>query len=295
MSGRHSKPTQPTVNIAKIAVTGAVLGGGGLALAGHAAAASDDEWDRVAGCESGRNWAINTGNGYQGGLQFAPGTWASHGGGKYAPSAHMASREQQIAVAEHVLGAQGRGAWPVCGSGLSGSTPRDVPASATDESNDDAVDAEPAGNSEEPADPVQKFLADFVKQFQSPPPEAPAPPAEDLPPAPEAPAPEAPAPDAPAPEAPAPEAPAPEAPAPPAEDLPPAPEAPAPEAPAPEAPAPADKPAVVETAWTEEDSDAPAQPENGYQQQLLQAAQAQNVANNDALAAFAQQSGPQPA
>ena len=74
-SGRHRKPTTSAVIVAKIAFTGAVIGGGGLALAGQAGAATDGEWDQVARCESGGNWAINTGNGYQGGLQFSPGTW----------------------------------------------------------------------------------------------------------------------------------------------------------------------------------------------------------------------------
>ena len=129
MSGRHRKnkpATSSAANVAKIAFTGAVLGGGGLALAGHATAATDGEWDRVAGCESGGNWAINTGNGYQGGLQFSPGTWSGHGGGEYAPAANLASKDEQIAVAERVLASQGRGAWPVCGHGLSGATPRNV-------------------------------------------------------------------------------------------------------------------------------------------------------------------------
>ena len=125
-SGRHRKPTSSAKSVAKVAFTGAVIGSGGLALAGHAGAATDGEWDKVAGCESGGNWAINTGNGYQGGLQFSPGTWRSHGGGEYAPSAHLATKEEQIAVAERVLGTQGRGAWPVCGRGLSSSTPRNV-------------------------------------------------------------------------------------------------------------------------------------------------------------------------
>ncbi len=126
MSGRHRKPTQSSVNVAKIAFTGAVIGGGSIGLAGHASAATDAEWDQVASCESGGNWAINTGNGYHGGLQFAPSTWSSHGGGEYAPSAFMATKEEQIAVAERVLATQGKGAWPVCGRGLSGSTPRNV-------------------------------------------------------------------------------------------------------------------------------------------------------------------------
>ena len=72
-------------------------------------------WDAVAACESGGNWATNTGNGYYGGLQFAPGTWTGHGGGEFASSAHLASREEQIAVAERVLRTQGIGAWPTCG------------------------------------------------------------------------------------------------------------------------------------------------------------------------------------
>ncbi|OLP04227.1 resuscitation-promoting factor RpfA [Mycolicibacterium porcinum] len=130
MSGRHRKPASASSakNVAKIAFTGAVLGGSGLALAGQAMAATDSEWDTVARCESGGNWAINTGNGYHGGLQFSPSTWRSNGGGEYAPAAYMATKEQQIAVAERVLAGQGKGAWPVCGRGLSGSTPRNVVA-----------------------------------------------------------------------------------------------------------------------------------------------------------------------
>ena len=71
-------------------------------------------WDAIARCESGGNWAINTGNGYYGGLQFSSGTWLGYGGGAYAPTANLASREQQIAIAERVQNAQGWGAWPVC-------------------------------------------------------------------------------------------------------------------------------------------------------------------------------------
>ena len=126
MSGRHRKPTTSAVNVAKIAFTGAVIGSGSLALAGQAGAATDGEWDQVARCESGGNWAINTGNGYQGGVQFSPSTWSGHGGGEYAPAAHLATKEEQIAVAERVLATQGKGAWPTCGGPLSGATPRNV-------------------------------------------------------------------------------------------------------------------------------------------------------------------------
>jgi uncharacterized protein YabE (DUF348 family) len=68
-------------------------------------------WDRIAACESGGNWATNTGNGYYGGLQFSLGTWRAYGGSGLPSSA---SRETQIAIAEKVQAAQGWGAWPVC-------------------------------------------------------------------------------------------------------------------------------------------------------------------------------------
>ena len=63
---------------------------------------------------AGRLTVINTGNGYQGGLQFSPSTWAGYGGTEYAATADQATREQQIAVAERVQAAQGWGAWPAC-------------------------------------------------------------------------------------------------------------------------------------------------------------------------------------
>ena len=73
-------------------------------------------WDRIAQCESGGNWATNTGNGYYGGLQFDKRTWDAYGGDQYANLPHQASREQQISVAEKVRDARGGyGAWPVCG------------------------------------------------------------------------------------------------------------------------------------------------------------------------------------
>jgi LysM repeat protein len=71
-------------------------------------------WDAIAACESGGNWAINTGNGFFGGLQFTQSTWAGYGGLSYAPRADLATREQQIAVASAVQAGQGWGAWPVC-------------------------------------------------------------------------------------------------------------------------------------------------------------------------------------
>lgn len=76
------------------------------------AARSGVNWDAVATCESGNNWAINTGNGFHGGLQFTLGTWQSNGGSGMPENA---GRDEQIRVAENVLHTQGIGAWPVCG------------------------------------------------------------------------------------------------------------------------------------------------------------------------------------
>ena len=81
---------------------------------GTADAATESQWDNVAHCESGGNWHINTGNGYYGGLQFSEGTWVGHGGQNYASRADLATKSEQIAIAEKVLASQGWGAWPVC-------------------------------------------------------------------------------------------------------------------------------------------------------------------------------------
>ncbi|MFE1410745.1 transglycosylase family protein [Streptomyces sp. NPDC058746] len=119
--GKHRRATK-AVRIATLAgVAGAVVAAP-LMAAGTASAATASEWDRVAQCESGGNWAINTGNGYYGGLQFSSSTWAAYGGKSYAPQANQASKSQQIAIAEKVLKGQGKGAWPSCGVGLSNSS-----------------------------------------------------------------------------------------------------------------------------------------------------------------------------
>jgi resuscitation-promoting factor RpfA len=276
MSGRHRKPTTSSISVAKIAFTGAVLGGGSIALAGQAAAATDGEWDQVASCESGGNWAINTGNGFHGGLQFLASTWASHGGGEYAPSAQLASREQQIAVAERVLASQGRGAWPVCGHGLSGPTPREVlPAPAGMDAPLDApwINGGPAPLAPPPPD--------------APPPDAPPPP----PPPPPADPPEPvqlAAMDQPAPPADVPPAPPADAvpPAPPADAVPPAPPA---DAVPPAPPADAVPPPVPGDA-----DGAPVEPQQasnvGYTKKLWEAIRGEDVHGNDALDALAQPS-----
>jgi peptidoglycan hydrolase-like protein with peptidoglycan-binding domain len=86
----------------------------GIALS-PTASAGGSVWDSVAACESGGNWAINTGNGFYGGLQFTASTWAAYGGTRYAASANRASKAAQIVIAQRVLAGQGPGAWPVCG------------------------------------------------------------------------------------------------------------------------------------------------------------------------------------
>ncbi len=92
-----------------------VAGGAVLLGTSGTANAATVNWDAIASCESGGNWHINTGNGFYGGLQFTQGTWAGYGGTAYASRADLATREQQITVAERTLAKQGIGAWPVCG------------------------------------------------------------------------------------------------------------------------------------------------------------------------------------
>ncbi|MGW1864900.1 transglycosylase family protein [Streptomyces mauvecolor] len=115
LRGRHRRYQPSRINRASLTVT---AGGAGIALpligAGTADAASVDVWNKVAVCESTNNWHINTGNGYYGGLQFSQSTWEAYGGRQYAARADLASRDQQIAIAEKVLKGQGPGAWPVC-------------------------------------------------------------------------------------------------------------------------------------------------------------------------------------
>ncbi|WP_269938507.1 LysM peptidoglycan-binding domain-containing protein [Arthrobacter sp. HY1533] len=105
--------------IGRLLAVGAIAAAGLVAAGTGANAAPGGTWDALAQCESGGNWAINTGNGYSGGLQFTPGTWAAYGG---TGAPENASREQQIAVAERVQAGQGWGAWPACAAqlGLSG-------------------------------------------------------------------------------------------------------------------------------------------------------------------------------
>lgn len=121
--GRHRAPTSTGRTLARTAIAGAVIGAPLAAAPAAQADTGGTVWDKLAQCESTGNWAINTGNGFSGGLQFTPGTWRAFGG---TDVAHHASREEQIVVAERVLAKQGWGAWPACSRklGLSGTPPK---------------------------------------------------------------------------------------------------------------------------------------------------------------------------
>ncbi|WP_019068228.1 transglycosylase family protein [Streptomyces hokutonensis] len=116
--GRHRRYQPNRINRSSLLTVTA--GGAGIAIplvgagAGSAQAADVSTWNKVAACESSGDWSINTGNGYYGGLQFTQSTWEAYGGTAYARRADLATRDQQIAVAEKVLKGQGPGAWPVC-------------------------------------------------------------------------------------------------------------------------------------------------------------------------------------
>ena len=114
---RESDATRKNTRLRAAVVAGAVITVplAGLLTATTASAATTSTWDAVAQCESTGNWSANTGNGFSGGLQFTPSTWAAYGGTQYAASADQATQSQQISVAEAVLASQGPGAWPVCG------------------------------------------------------------------------------------------------------------------------------------------------------------------------------------
>jgi len=109
--GRHRKPSKVGAALLRTVAGGVAVVVPALALAAPASAATDSTWDRVAQCESSGNWSINTGNGYYGGLQFSQSTWDAYGGDAYASRADLATRSQQITIAEKTLAGQGWGAW----------------------------------------------------------------------------------------------------------------------------------------------------------------------------------------
>jgi hypothetical protein len=112
MSSRHA-PTR----VARSALTTVVAAAAFLVpvtVTDTADAAALRTWNRLAQCESGKRWHINTGNGYYGGLQISPSTWSGYGGRRFARNAHRATKAEQIKVGERIRRGQGWGAWPHC-------------------------------------------------------------------------------------------------------------------------------------------------------------------------------------
>ncbi|MFI1101127.1 transglycosylase family protein [Streptomyces melanogenes] len=119
-NGRHRRPRQAPALVVAAGVTGSALALPLFAASG-ANAASATTWDRVAECESGGAWSADFGNGLYGGLQLSQETWQAYGGTSYAERPDLASRSQQIAIAEKVLAAKGPKAFTSC-SAVSGLT-----------------------------------------------------------------------------------------------------------------------------------------------------------------------------
>ncbi|MFI1924863.1 MULTISPECIES: transglycosylase family protein [unclassified Streptomyces] len=118
-NGRHRRPRQAPALLVAAGVTGSAIAIPLLAASG-ASAADGTVWDKVAQCETGGSWSADEGGGEYGGLSLTQKDWEAHGGLDYATSPDLASRSQQIAVAQEVLAAEGIGAWGTCGltSGL---------------------------------------------------------------------------------------------------------------------------------------------------------------------------------
>ncbi|MER5366987.1 transglycosylase family protein [Streptomyces sp. NPDC002722] len=166
-NGRHRRPRQAPAIVVAAGVTGSAIAIPLLGASG-AHAADAQTWDRVAECESGGMWSADLGNGFYGGLQFSQETWKAYGGEAYAERADLASRAQQIAVAEKVLDDRGPKAWPSCAviSGLAvdgtlpgvdpGSVPADDPTGSAKPSDDatpsDGTDAVDGSDGSEKAD-----------------------------------------------------------------------------------------------------------------------------------------------
>ncbi|MFH8882476.1 transglycosylase family protein [Streptomyces californicus] len=144
-NGRHRRPRQAPAIVVAAGVTGSAIAIPLLGASG-AHAADSATWDRVAECESGGTWSADLGNGHYGGLQLSQETWSAYGGTEFAPRADLASRSQQISIAEKVLDDQGPKAWPSCavisglmtGGGLPGVDPGTSPSA--DPTDDPAAD-----------------------------------------------------------------------------------------------------------------------------------------------------------
>ncbi|GAU68598.1 hypothetical protein SSP35_08_00920 [Streptomyces sp. NBRC 110611] len=156
--GKHRRPSK-AVRVATLAGVAGAAVAVPLMGATSANAASVSTWDKVAQCEAGGNWSINTGNGYYGGLQFSSSSWAAAGGTQYASRADLATKAQQIAAGEKLLAMQGPGAWPNCGprAGLSAGGPAaDVDTSGGEQAKSTPKKSEKKAEKTEPAPKVEK-------------------------------------------------------------------------------------------------------------------------------------------
>ncbi|MEU0838528.1 transglycosylase family protein [Streptomyces sp. NPDC005962] len=148
-NGRHRRPRQAPAIVVAAGVTGASIA---IPLFGAtgAQAAPATTWDHVAECESAGMWSANEGNGFYGGLQLTLDMWKKYGGTGYAPRPDLASRSQQIAVAESILGDRGPDAWPSCAlnAGLTGGgdAPDVNPGSTAPPSRQDAQRGDSGGS-----------------------------------------------------------------------------------------------------------------------------------------------------
>ncbi|MGW3500338.1 transglycosylase family protein [Streptomyces globisporus] len=159
-NGRHRRPRQAPAIVVAAGVTGSAIAIPLLGASG-ASAAEAATWDRVAECESGGMWSADLGNGYYGGLQLSQETWSAYGGTEFASRADLASRSQQISVAEKILDDQGPKAWPSCAviSGLAvdgslpgvdpGTSPAPDPTTAPTDEADAPDEADESGKSGE--------------------------------------------------------------------------------------------------------------------------------------------------
>ncbi|UYM04881.1 transglycosylase family protein [Solicola gregarius] len=116
VSRNHSGMRRSVRVVSSTLAVGALVAGTMAVTTTTADAAKNRTWNRLAQCESGGRWHINST--YDGGLQFSPSTWRGYGGGKFAPYAYKAKRWEQIAIAQRVLRGQGWGAWPACSASL---------------------------------------------------------------------------------------------------------------------------------------------------------------------------------
>ncbi|MEU6542625.1 transglycosylase family protein [Streptomyces sp. NPDC046859] len=163
-NGRHRRPRQAPALLVAAGVTGSAIAIPLLGATG-ASAADGNVWDKVADCESGGSWSADTGNGHYGGLQLTQADWEKFGGLDFAASPDLASRSQQIAVAQDVLAERGTGPWGTCAvlngltkksgaidldTGVAGDSPSEVSGSSglldSSESSDSSGDSAPSGD-----------------------------------------------------------------------------------------------------------------------------------------------------